>query len=193
MCVPHDVTAAHTAWNPDGQGAFQRLERGEIDVEGFITPFERECKQAGLDGVDPFHFIRLLSEAIKPRPLMVDALDTLREAGLKTAILTNNFRIAGATAMLEDVRSKVDTVVESAVEGMRKPDPAIYKLACERLGTHPSRIAYLDDIGANLKPARQMGMHTIKVAINDHTGSGALAELQKLIPRVALRIARARM
>jgi putative hydrolase of the HAD superfamily len=57
-----------------------------------------------------------------------------------------------------------DVVVESAVEGLRKPDPRIYELTCERLGVAPHEVVFLDDLGINLKPARAMGMTTIKVA-----------------------------
>ena len=46
---------------------------------------------------------------------------------------------------------------------MRKPDPRFYELACEQLAIAPSEAVFLDDIGSNLKPARAMGMTTIKV------------------------------
>ena len=54
-------------------------------------------------------------------------------------------------------------VLESSREGMRKPQPEFYLLACERLGVDPARVVYLDDLGINLKPARALGMTTIKV------------------------------
>lgn len=41
----------------------------------------------------------------------------------------------------------VDALVESCKVGLRKPDPRIYELICERLGAVPSRVVYLDDIG----------------------------------------------
>jgi putative hydrolase of the HAD superfamily len=56
---------------------------------------------------------------------------------------------------------------------VRKPDPRIYELACDALGAEPTDTVFLDDLGINLKPARAMGMHTIKVT--DPTE--ALAEL----------------
>ena len=59
--------------------------------------------------------------------------------------------------------TRFDVFIESSVEGLRKPDPAIYALACERLGRKPAEVVFLDDIGPNLKPARAMGMETIKV------------------------------
>ena len=54
--------------------------------------------------------------------------------------------------------------MESAVEGVRKPEPAIYELVLERLGVDAHECVFLDDLGPNLKPARAMGMTTIKVA-----------------------------
>ena len=72
------------------------------------------------------------------------------------------------------LRGHFDSFVESAVEGLRKPDPRIYELICARLGVTPSETAFLDDIGANLKPARAMGMTTIRVVEPE----SALAELE---------------
>ena len=72
--------------------------------------------------------------------------------------------------------SLFEVVVESSVESVRKPDPAIYRIACERLGVEPARTVFLDDLGINLKPARAMGMHTIKVLNEDQ----ALAELSEV-------------
>jgi putative hydrolase of the HAD superfamily len=71
------------------------------------------------------------------------------------------------------LRDLFDVFIESSVEGLRKPDPRIYELACSRLGVTPAEAVFLDDIGANLKPARQLGLTTIKV---DEPGA-ALAEL----------------
>jgi putative hydrolase of the HAD superfamily len=56
-----------------------------------------------------------------------------------------------------------DAVVQSAVEGVRKPDPAFYLRACDRLAVTPDECVFLDDLGINCKPARVLGMHTLKV------------------------------
>ena len=56
-----------------------------------------------------------------------------------------------------------DQVVESSIEGIRKPNPAIYTITCERLGVAPQKAVFIDDLGINLKPARALGMQTIKV------------------------------
>ncbi len=160
-------------------GAWSRLERGEIAMEAFFDDFERECCAAG-HGVDARAMFAMMAEESQPRPAMLRAIARIRERGLKVAALTNNWasddgersRTGAANAALRD---RFDAFIESAVEGLRKPDPRIYELACSRLDVAPREAAFLDDIGANLKPARALGMTTIRVVEPD----SALAELEQ--------------
>ena len=76
-----------------------------------------------------------------------------------------------------DVLGLFDGIIESSKVGVRKPDPAFYELACEQLGIVPSEAVFLDDLGVNLKPARALGMTTIKVVDPDQ----AIAELQTVV------------
>jgi putative hydrolase of the HAD superfamily len=109
---------------------------------------------------------------------MVAALDAVKAAGYVMACLTNNFVGLGTgPAAIPDVMKRFDVVVESAKVGVRKPEPRFYELTCELLGVVPSACVYLDDLGINLKPARAMGMRTIKVTSAD----AALAELGALL------------
>jgi putative hydrolase of the HAD superfamily len=106
------------------------------------------------------------------RPEMVTALRRCHER-LGTALLTNNFVPGGpgdgtddgphSPGRFAEVLSHFDVIVESSQVGLRKPDPAIYELVCGKLGVEPSEAVFLDDLGINLKPARAMGMTTIKV------------------------------
>jgi putative hydrolase of the HAD superfamily len=108
---------------------------------------------------------------------MVAAITRIRDAGLRTAALTNNWAAdegAGdTTSGRDDLTDLFDVVVESAVVGLRKPDPRIYELVCSRLAVAPEDAVFLDDLGVNLRPARALGMHTIKVVDPDR----AIAEL----------------
>ena len=70
-----------------------------------------------------------------------------------------------------------DEVIQSSVEGCRKPEPRIYEIACERLGVEPAACVFLDDLGINLKPARAMGMTTIKVVDPEE----AIGELEAVV------------
>jgi len=149
------------------EGAWARLERGELTVQTFCGPFEADCRAHGI-AVDGRVLMARIAGASVPRPLMLEAIRRLRAAGLRVAALTNNWVAeTPAAAASETVKSRLaahfDVFVESAVVGLRKPDPRIYALVCDKLGVEPARVAFLDDIGRNLKPARELGMATIKV------------------------------
>jgi putative hydrolase of the HAD superfamily len=147
-------------------GAWSRLERGELTIPEFCTAFDGECTSAG-HSIDATALMVAISGGAGARPEMVAAIRAIRAHGLKTAALTNNWPGAGDGGPDEIVDPLFDVVVESAIEGLRKPDPRIYLLACERIAVEPSASVFLDDLGANLKAARELGMTTIKVADPD--------------------------
>lgn len=165
-------TAPHGAWS--------KLERGELGMEAFYDAFAGDCRTAGHDVDVRTMFVRM-GEAARPRPAMLGAIERLREAGLRVGALTNNWAHDPGEGRVDDgtgaLKSCFDVFVESSIEGLRKPDPRIYELVCERLDVEPGVAAFLDDIGGNLKPARAMGMHTIKV---DEPVS-ALRELEAVV------------
>ncbi len=170
-----NLVAANTA----PSGAWSRLERGELEMEAFYATFESDCKAAGLE-IDARLMMQRMSDASGPRPAMLAAIARLREAGLKVGALTNNWAHAEDTERDDGTRAlrdRFDVFIESSVEGLRKPDPAIYRLACERLDATPEEMIFLDDIGGNLKPAQAMGMATIKV----DEPAQALRELSELV------------
>jgi putative hydrolase of the HAD superfamily len=109
---------------------------------------------------------------------MVAAIRTCRTT-YKTACLTNNFGSAESVVSEEvaAVYALFDAVLESRVLGVRKPDPRFYELACAAVGVEPEESVFLDDLGINLKPARALGMRTIKVTDPDQ----ALAELESVL------------
>jgi len=139
-------------------GAWSRYERGELAADDFVPAFEVECRVAGAE-VDATLILRRIDEVTRPRPEMYQAIERIREHGLATAALTNNF----APLQAPDLTARFDVVVQSSVEGFRKPQKRIYEIVVERLGIEAKEAVFLDDIGANLKPARAMGMATIKV------------------------------
>ena len=159
-------------------GAWARLERGELTVATFCAPFEADCRAHGV-AVDGAAVMAAIADAGVPRPIMLEAIRRLRARGLRVGALTNNWRREGPEddVIPHRLRSHFDAFVESRVVGLRKPDPRIYELACRELRVEPARTAFLDDIGGNLKPARALGMATIKV----DDPARALAELGTLI------------
>jgi putative hydrolase of the HAD superfamily len=108
---------------------------------------------------------------------MVAAVETCGTT-YKTACLTNNFSSVARVVSDEvaAVYALFDAVLESRVLGVRKPDPRFYELACAAVGVEPAESVFLDDLGINLKPARTLGMRTIKVTDPDQ----ALAELAQV-------------
>ena len=156
--------------------AWAHLERGDITFDEFCDRFESEARQAGGE-LDARQVMGLLSGDV--RPAMVDALRRCHER-LRTALLTNNFITGdrgGSGGDHPGILALFDVVIESSKAGVRKPDPRFYAMACDALGIRPDEAVFLDDLGINLKPARAMGMTTIKV-----TDPGrALDELQEVV------------
>jgi putative hydrolase of the HAD superfamily len=146
--------------NPD-TNAWSQLERNAVGTDEFCGLFEAEAAAAG-GTVDARVILGLLAGEIRPE--MVEAVRRCSER-LKTALLTNNFRRDDTVAHMghEDILELFDVVVESRHSGVRKPDPEFYRLALEQVGVEPERVVFLDDLGINLKPARALGMTTIKV------------------------------
>lgn len=155
-------------------GAWSRLERGELRLTAFYEAFDRDCERAGRR-ISAEALMGLVARSTVPRPAMIDAIARIRARGLLAAAVTNNWitEDEGTGAL----RSHFDAFIESAVTGVRKPDPRIFEIACTELGIEPAEAVLLDDIGANLKTARTMGMSTIKVADPD----AALAELESVL------------
>lgn len=165
--LPKDFIRSVNARDPD-TNAWARLERSELDANSFDTAFRAESEAMG-HAVPGKDILALLSGQLRPR--VIDALRACK-ANAKVGCITNNAPVGKGASMTSDeakaarvaeVFTHFDHVIESAKAGIRKPDPRIYELMCEALQVDPSRCVYLDDLGINLKPARAMGMTTIKV------------------------------
>lgn len=158
--------------------AWARFERAELDIEGFDRAFAAEAMALGhqVPGSD---VIGLLAGDFRPE--MIEALRRVKQI-LKNGCITNNVPSSavgsapatGRSIYSREIMEMFDCVIESSKVGIRKPDPRIYQMMCEGLGVAPEACVYLDDLGINLKPARAMGMKTIKVA----NGQQAIAELE---------------
>jgi len=177
--LPDGLIRRLNSTDPD-TNAWARFERNELTAAGFAEAFEAEAAAAG-HRVDARRVLAALTGEL--RPAMVDAVRRLRTAGFPLALLSNNVSPMERVGELADLLALFDVVVESSAEGVRKPEPEIYRRTLERLAEAIGRpvaaadCAYLDDLGINLKPARAMGMHTIKVVDPD----AALAELSTLV------------
>ncbi len=128
-------------------------------MKQFYPAFEADCRDAGFS-ISAQALMRKIAEVTRPRPEMIEAIARLRRH-LTVAALTNNWKNdrEGTGA----IKEHFDHFFESSALGMRKPDPRIYRHVCDRLEIAPDRAVFLDDIGRNLKAARELGFTTIKV------------------------------
>jgi putative hydrolase of the HAD superfamily len=168
--------------DPDNN-AWARFERGELSAGSFDRAFAAESGAAGYQ-VGGLEVVALIYGDVRPR--MLEAVKKCRNHFI-TACLTNNFRNppgrgqAGEDGQKahewRDALALFDEVIESSKVGVRKPEPAFFQLACQKLSIEPAQAVFLDDLGVNLKPARAMGMRTIKVSDPDL----AIAELSSVL------------
>lgn len=173
--LPEGLIRRINSTDPD-TNAWARMERGEVGLEEFATAFEEEALALGYR-VDGLAVLNGLSGELRPE--VAEAVRRCSER-LKTGLLTNNYSpmaLSERPAEMAELMGWFNVVVESSVVGVRKPDPAFYTMACEALDVEPSACVFLDDLGVNLKPARAMGMTTIKVVDPDE----ALAELEAVV------------
>lgn len=168
--LPPGFLRSVNATNPD-TNAWARLERSELAPDAFDAAFASESEALGhrVRGLD---VLELLGGEVRPE--MIDAVRRCREHGLRNALLTNNVVAMDGWEAGVALDRLFDVVVESSKAGVRKPDPAAYELVLDELGVPASAVVFLDDLGVNLKPARAMGMTTLKVSDPQQ----ALAELE---------------
>ena len=183
--LPENFIRTVNSANPH-DNAWARFESAAIGVDEFDDAFRREAEALG-HGVGGKEVLALLAGEFRPR--MARVLAECRKH-YKVGCITNNMKNTPSVvhasggggpdpdraAQSAAIMAQFDVIVESSIEGVRKPDPRIYEIACVRLGVSPSRAVFLDDLGINLKPARAMGMITIKVVTEDQ----AIGDLQRV-------------
>ena len=160
--------------------AWAQFERSAIDMQGFDKAFAEEARALGYD-IPGKDVLPLLAGDFRTE--MIEALRRVKTK-FKTGCITNNMPsntvsgpsspAAGRSIYAREIMELFDALIESAKVGIRKPDPRIYHMMCEKLGVTPTACVFLDDLGGNLKPARALGMTTIKV----ESAPQAIAELE---------------
>lgn len=181
--LPRDFIRTINARNPD-DNAWARFESSQISLEEFDATFEEESRAAG-HALAGRAVLALLGGDVRPR--MVEVLSRCREH-YQVVCLTNNMNTGHGPgiwgtpercAAVDAAMTLFHEVIESSKIGIRKPHPEIYRYACDRMQVAPSEVLYLDDLGVNLKPARALGMQTIKVV----SEAQAIADLSRILGR----------
>ena len=174
--IPHDFIRSINSTNPD-TNAWAQFESSKMSVDAFDAAFASESRKKGHE-IPGKAVLALLSGDIRPK--MVAALRRIKQS-FAVGCITNNVKSGQGAGMarslvkaeaVANVMALFDVVIESSVIGVRKPDPKIYQLACDAMEIDPNEALFIDDLGINLKPAKAMGMRTIKVlgeaqALND--------------------------
>ena len=166
-----------------GEGAWARLERGELTLEQFYEPFAAEVAATTAAPVTADTVRDFMAALVRglgtTDPEMMEAVTRLKAAGYKVAVLTNNWRSerTGRLMLGAEESAVFDAVVESCVVRMRKPEEEIYRHTLARLGVAAEEAVFLDDIAGNLRPAEQLGLAVVRV----RDATSALAELQQLL------------
>ena len=178
--LPKDFLRLINSTNSDSN-AWAKLERSEVDLDEFNDLFLDESRKLG-HPIPGKEVIALLKGEVRPQ--MINALKSIKDR-LVLACLTNNIQAmdkefegnVSASGKHDEVMQLFDFVIESSKVNVRKPDPDFYLLACKKAKISPDEAIFLDDLGINLKPAKELGMKTIKVIDPDI----ALDELQSLL------------
>ena len=150
---------------PTGAHDLHLLETGAISDDEF---FDRMTARYVAGGGDPSVDSRIAQRVVFRRGLaacgaMIDAVRQVKRAGYRTALLTNISRSGEAVwRSLFAVDDLFDVVVDSSQVGLRKPDPAIFRLTCERLGLQPEQCLFVDDLRCNVDAAADLGMTTLQ-------------------------------
>ena len=140
------------------------LETGRLTLDEFHERLVERSEAALGRPLDLGHYAQFLRElGVGVHWMMVHRVRELRAEGYRTAILTNNVKEWGSYWKSSIPMDLFDEVVDSCDVGLRKPDPAIYRLTCERLAVAPEAAVFLDDTRRHVEGARQVGLHAILV------------------------------
>jgi len=166
-------------YDTDGDHPWHRLERGELRFDEASAQISERAEAAGHGAIEPMAALAALASDRSVREFMVDLVRDLRTAGIKTGIITNNIAEFGSYwRAIIPVEALFDDIVDSCEVGIRKPDPAIYRLACERLGVAPEATLFIDDHQGNVVGAQAVGMAAIWSGLTAETTRAAADEIR---------------
>src|SRR5215207_1735985 len=156
--------------NPEALGLLRELEKGELTSEGFSERF------APYLGVESANLVERLFAGMRPDEPMLRAVRTAQANGIKTGLISNSWG-AGLSYDQQQLAALFDDVIISGEGGLHKPEPAIYRLSCERLGVEPADCVFVDDLRENCAGAEAVGM----TAVLHRGAAGTLPRLEELL------------
>ena len=165
--VPVDrLAAAAGPWGPlvtDGRATLAEALTGILRECGVETDDEAVAAMVAADQEATLELVELF-------PDTVPFLEALREAGIRTAFVSN---CAENTRPLLDalgLSPLVDELVLSCEVGAAKPDPKIYQLALDRLGVEARQAIFIDDQQRFCDGATELGIGAVRIDRRGDTG-----------------------
>jgi putative hydrolase of the HAD superfamily len=155
--------------DPASRDLLVGLETGTLPEADFERGF------APILGVAPEGLIARMFAGAGPDEAMLAAVRHAREAGIRTGLISNSWGAATYDRAL--LAELFDGVVISGDVGVRKPSPEIYVMGTRAVGLEPTECVFVDDLPFNLKPAREMGIATVRHVEARQT----IAELEELL------------
>ena len=126
---------------------------------GRVDEAEFERRFAPMLGVEDDGLVDRMFAGSAPDARMLGAVKAARDAGIKTGLISNSWGVDRYPRQLMD--DLFDGVVISGVVGIRKPAQEIYAMGAKAVGLPPGQCVFVDDLGFNLKPAKELGMATV--------------------------------
>ena len=145
--------------------AWAQLEKDEISIEKFSKLFREEAKQFGVQNINTEKLLECLN--VKLNIKMVELLENVSKF-YSCVCLTNNFKKMSSSDF-DNIKHNFSLIIESCKIGLRKPEKEIYTYVLKVLKVNAKEILFIDDLGINLKPARELGFNTYKFTDTDKT------------------------
>ncbi len=166
----------------DGDHPWHRLERGELSFADANAAIAELAQAGGRGRIEPMEVLAAMAAGYGVREFMVELVRELRAQGLATGIITNNIAEFGeAWRAMIPVDELFDDIVDSCEVGLRKPDPEIYLMACDRLGVAPAAAAFIDDHRGNVAAAGAVGLRAVWCGLSVESTLAAAHELRALV------------
>ncbi|MCD0453000.1 HAD-IA family hydrolase [Actinocorallia sp. API 0066] len=170
--LAHGAYTAALCNHPDGVRVYADLEVGRA------TQTDWNNVIGGILGIDPTDLMRRALAHLELEPEIVTAVRQARTTGARVAMLSNSFGSSPFDPYDHlGVYDLIDVAVLSETEGVRKPDPRIYRRALTALGLPASTCVFVDDQEANLPPAQALGIHTVHHSTDPTTTAAHLTGL----------------
>jgi epoxide hydrolase-like predicted phosphatase len=134
------------------------VETGRMPVEEFNDRLAVVLSDGLEQPIDAADLVSRLFRGATPDDRMIGVVRAARIQGIKTAMVSNTWGIRDSSPWYDEA---FDAVVLSGREGVRKPDPEIFRLAASRVDVPTASCVFVDDLAANVEGARAVGMTAV--------------------------------